>query len=72
MASPPLQKGETTVSFKFAVALEPEQLETAFVEMMKEDYEWLELDEMQKMAFRQVLQLYMTSEEFNDWYEDTH
>lgn len=72
MASPPLQKGETTVSFKFAVALEPEQLETALVEMMKEDYEWLELDEMQKMAFRQVLQLYMTSEEFNDWYEDTH
>lgn len=58
--------------FKFAVTLDPEQLETALVEMMKSDYGWLELDEMQQMAFRKVLQLYMTEEEYDDWYEDTY
>lgn len=60
------------MSFKFAVTLDPEQLEMALVELMKSDYGWLELDEMQQMAFRQVLQLYMTEEEYDDWYEDTY
>ena len=60
------------MSFKFAVTLDPEQLEMALVELMKSDYGWLELDEMQQRAFRQVLQLYMTEEEYDDWYEDTY
>jgi hypothetical protein len=66
------KRKEFNLPYNITLNLDEIQLETAMVEMLKNDYSWLDLTEDDKEHFRTVLRFYMTGEEYESWYEDTH
>lgn len=60
------------MAYSINVTIDEIQLESAAVELLKKDYEWLDLSGEERKHFQTVLMYYMTAEEYESWYEDTH
>ena len=60
------------MSYKVKVTIPEEKLDEIVVETLSKDYDWLDLNNEEMKAFRIVLRFYMTREQYEDWYEDSH